>query len=623
MNNKKILVAFNSPTVREILVSHLREGNYDVIEAEDGVTALEAVMEQEPDCVLIYTELPVIQGYAISRIIKNTPALSSTAVILCSTDDTSVHHFWGTNSKCDGFYVPNSSNIHILYNLINKAIEKNAGNKKLSSIQKEKKNLYEIITSAYDMELFDLYIIKNAYQTSNYVFSIDDILEMMAKTLSGIYNYDALGIIINRHNLVEYYDHSDCLTQADFNDFRRVCQSDFEKRNSTRQKINWKNSVYTENIIESFSEKNEKLKSYEFFPPEEEASFPLTVHLASCHNNAFNSRTISRLNYFTQVYGILIEKALLFQNAIEAEKKMKEAFARFIPKKIIDDIITDSSSERVSIGEKRKVAILIADIRNFTKLSESNEPEKVVEFLNSYFSHMGAIIKKYGGTIDKFMGDAIMALFGAPESYTYNASRAANAALEMIKELDKIDSGLLKIPEGDRIHIGIGIHYGKPIVGAIGSEEKKDYTVIGDDVNLASRVESLTKYYGTSIIITDEVRRDIEASMKDSSAAPEEQILPHIIRHLDNVRVKGKSKATHIYELNGDRQKYDREFMNNYEKALHQYFQKNFHTASEYFLKAQNTNPMDKACFVMIERCHAYQKELPYDWDGAYTLSSK
>ncbi|MBP5252095.1 MAG: response regulator [Treponema sp.] len=622
MTNRKILIAVDSPTMSAVIKNYLLEGNYEVIEATDGISALEKVIDEQPDCIIAYVDLPVIHGYALSRIIKNTASLCSTGVILCSTEDTSVHHFWGTASKADGFYIPAPENVHTLYTLISKAIEESEKRKLPDAVRVSKKNIYEIITNAYDKELFELHIIKNAYQTSNYVFDLDNILELMAKTLAGISNYDSLAIIINAGSFIEYYDHTDILSHIDFNDFKKVCHSDFEKRNSAK-KINWKKSKYTENIIETFSEHTEKLKSYEVFPLEQDKGIPLTVHIASIHPNAFNARTIQRLEYFTSVYSILIDKAIMFQHALSAEKKMKQAFSRFIPPKVIEDIISDNSSQAISIGEKRNVAILIADIRNFTKLSEKNSPERVVEFLNSYFSKMGAIIKRHGGTIDKFMGDAIMALFGAPESYKYNGFKAANAALEMMKEIKNLDTSILDFPEDERFTVGIGIHYGKPIVGAIGSEEKKEYTVIGDDVNLASRIESLTKIYGSGIIITNEVKKDIDAAMKDTQENNSENIIPHLIRHLDNVRVKGKSNATHIYELSSNTNKYTEDFLLNYEKALHQYFQKNFHTAKEYFQKAQDINPKDRACFVMLERCKKYQTDIPYDWDGVYTLSEK
>jgi class 3 adenylate cyclase len=141
------------------------------------------------------------------------------------------------------------------------------------------------------------------------------------------------------------------------------------------------------------------------------------------------------------------------------------------------------------------------------------------------------IIKKHGGTIDKFIGDAIMAEFGTPVSYEDNCKRAVSAAYEMRDALSSVELGDLVMPEGMTFNIGIGIHYGDVIVGSIGSKDKVDYSVIGDNVNLASRLEGLTKTYGVQIVVSDSVRKD---AGEDS----------FFFRHLDDVRVKGKKKGS-------------------------------------------------------------------------------
>ena len=239
---------------------------------------------------------------------------------------------------------------------------------------------------------------------------------------------------------------------------------------------------------------------------------------------------------------------------------------------------------------------------------------------------MGKIIIKHGGTIDKFMGDAIMALFGAPESYIYNGNRAANAALEMTEAIKEIDTSLLNL-DGNSFKVGIGINYGSPIAGTIGSEEKKEYTVIGDDVNIASRVESLTKLYGTEILITESVKKDIdsvlEAEKEKTLLKTEEASIPHLIRHIDNVKVKGKSKAVKLYEINTNVNKYSDFFLENYQKGLNQYEMGNFKTAEEYFQKAYSENSCDNAASVMLKRCKEFLLQKPANWDGAISLKIK
>ncbi|MCR5218508.1 adenylate/guanylate cyclase domain-containing protein [Treponema sp.] len=626
----KILVAFNSRTMLSLISNCLEEAGYNVLTAVDGIEALNILCEEEPVCVLSYMELPQISGFSFARILKNTGYLKNTGIILCSTEDGSVYQFWGDNSKSDGFFIPRSDNMHELLALVNKVTEQYKLLRQTENKAPVKKihteELLDLVTKAYDKELFELFVIKNAFQTSCSILNLNEILEKMAQTLSGIYNYDALAIILNTETIMEYYDYPSSLSKEDLNDFKNVCRSDFEERIYNRKKFNWKSNIIQEEIIEvEKSENNSRIESYECFPLDSSKVYPATIHIGSFKSGAFTPRLEQRLDFFTTIYSMIIEKAIWFHKATVAEERMRKAFSRFIPSKIIEDIISADESEKIAVEEKRLVAILIADIRNFTAISEKNKPEEVVKFLNYYFSKMGVIIKKHGGTIDKFMGDAIMALFGAPESYRFNASRAANAAVEMMNEIDHMDTGNLILPKDYNFTVGIGIHYGDSIVGAIGSEEKKEYTVIGDSVNLASRIESLTKIYGAKIIITNNVKNDIDSCRKNKNSSNEktDASFDFTMRHLDNVKVKGKSIATKIYEITGDKSCYNKEFLDAYKKGLHLYFDRNFQNAAGYFTKALELKSDDKASQVMLKRCLDFEKNVPENWDGSFALSIK
>ena len=324
------------------------------------------------------------------------------------------------------------------------------------------------------------------------------------------------------------------------------------------------------------------------------------------------------------IYSPVFEKIITYNKSISTEHKIRNAFSRFLPPKVIESIVEGDTSITSSIGEQRKVAILMADIRGFTEITEVNDPEKVVTFLNQYFSLMGNIIKKHGGTIDKFMGDAIMALFGVPESYKYNGYRAANAAAEMIREIEKMDTSFLTIPDNCPFHVGIGIHYGLPIAGTIGSEDKKEYTVIGDDVSLSSRIQDLTKLYGTSILITDAVKKDIEDAETDIEFGRYLAKHEHYnLRYLDNVKVKGKSIPVQIFELYSNDDIYSNNFIENFSKGLYQYLAGNFNGAQDYLRIAKVLAPKDKATIVLLERCKKFIKARPQNWDGAVTLTTK
>ena len=304
----------------------------------------------------------------------------------------------------------------------------------------------------------------------------------------------------------------------------------------------------------------------------------------------------------------ILQEAVHRSELIQKESKIRTAFSKFVPAQVINDFVnSDEDTELKNKNEKRNVVILMSDIRSFTSISEVNRPEDVVNFLNTYFTRMVDVVKKYGGTVDKFIGDAIMVLFGAPISYNDNAKRAVQAALEMYAQLDTIPCSQLKFPEGIKLDIGIGIHYGDVIVGQIGSADKTNYTVIGDTVNLASRLEGLTKLYGAKIIISQAVRDELDDSMN--------------ILLLDSVKVKGKKESVLIYRA--DEKALPEDFCQAYEKGFKSYNEGAFNLAIPYFEKAVELLPDDKAARLMLNRCNEFSINKPENWDGAIALTSK
>lgn len=633
---KKVVVAFDSATMRTLITQTLVFHGFDVTETSDGLETLEKVYTDSPDAVVMYYDLPVIAGFSLSRIIKNTARMRSTAVIICTTEENSVVSFWNENSQGDLLFILDGENTGELVGKIldlcpddaesaDSAPDSDAGSKNTGRKSKDAKKalvakdeLARTIINAYEKELFQLYIVQDAFNSTSKNMEISFLARQMIQQLRGVYNYDAMAVIVNDEELHEFIESERYITQADIEDFRTICHSDFAAVVPDRREYNWHDENVHGAVRINKSRAVGKLRSYEFFPKEEGGNKSITLHIASCSSETMNSRTSERLNFFARVYSQLFEKALLFRHLHTSEEKMYKAFSRFLPPKIIDGIVAGDDSAIATVGEKRQVAILIADIRKFTTISEVNQPETIVDFLNSYFTVMGSIIKKHGGTIDKFMGDAIMAMFGAPESYEDNGKRAAFAALEMLDALKTLDTSMLIMPPGISFNIGIGINYGQPIVGAIGSDEKKEYTVIGDDVNVASRLEGLTKIYGTPIIISESVKKDLDIH-------PSSGFLPlkYFTRHIDNVKVKGKSHAVGVYELAPLEDRYSEDFLSTYDKALSQYLIGNFNSAMEYFNGALRECPGNKCAAVMLDRCREFIKNRPEDWDGAVVLTTK
>ncbi|MCH7915362.1 MAG: GAF domain-containing protein [Deltaproteobacteria bacterium] len=221
---------------------------------------------------------------------------------------------------------------------------------------------------------------------------------------------------------------------------------------------------------------------------------------------------------------------------ITQEQRMMSTLSRYVGRGVAEQLVKNKDSLKLG-GVKTKVTILFSDIRDFTTLSERLGAEEIVKLLNGYFSRMVQVIFSHGGTLDKFMGDAIMAVFGAPVHHDDDPIRTVKAALQMRRELKAFNARRREEGKG-QIQNGIGIGYGEAISGNIGSEQRMDYTVIGDVVNLSSRLEGLTKGYAQKILISESVYLDIRDQVP---------CVP-----LDTVRVKGKKQETVIYGIDDD-----------------------------------------------------------------------
>ena len=217
------------------------------------------------------------------------------------------------------------------------------------------------------------------------------------------------------------------------------------------------------------------------------------------------------------------------------KRKMKRLFGQYVSKDVYEQLVADPTRARLG-GQRRDMTVLFSDIRGFTTVSERGQPEEIVGMLNEYFTEMVEIVFRHKGTLDKFVGDMVMALFGAPLDDPQHADHAAAAALDMIGALGAMNA---RWRAGGRpeLDIGIGISSGPMIAGNIGSEAIMSYTVIGDAVNLGARLESLNKEYGTRIIISDATRGRLSG--------------PYRFRPLGDVVVKGKTQPVAIFELAG------------------------------------------------------------------------
>lgn len=256
-------------------------------------------------------------------------------------------------------------------------------------------------------------------------------------------------------------------------------------------------------------------------------------------------------------------------------------------------------------GQEKEISVFFSDIRGFTTMAESMSAKHLIVTLRRYFEEMTNIIINHGGTVDKYIGDAIMAFWGAPEHQKNYASLACHAAIAQQLSLPQLN---INPP----LQIGIGIATGTTVIGNIGSEKKFNYTAMGDVVNLASRLEGINKAYGTNIIICEKTYQFVKNEFD--------------IRELDRIQVKGKTKAIHIYELLAlqGTSLLGQKMIDTFHKGLQAYRKKEWRSASLHFTKVLKTIPNDNPSSIFLNRIKTLKKKrLPEKWDGIYHMETK
>ncbi len=299
-----------------------------------------------------------------------------------------------------------------------------------------------------------------------------------------------------------------------------------------------------------------------------------------------------------------------FLSATRSKRHLGKLFGQYVPSELVDEMSLDPSRFSVE-GERREMTVLFSDIRNFTSISEKLDPTELSEMLNEYLTPMTGIIHHSQGTIDKYMGDAVMSFWGAPLQDNNHAQHALEAAIEMQAMAEQLRIEFVKKgwPE---IHIGIGLNTGPMNVGNMGSEFRMAYTVLGDAVNLGARLEGLTKQYGVQTILGENTRDAIDG---------------YTYRELDRVRVKGKKEPVAIFEpvckstqVNDSTQKQ----LDDYSEALRLYRAQHWDAAENQFRQLQSIDPERTLYGVYIKRIEEFRLNPPGEnWDGIFGHTSK
>ena len=293
--------------------------------------------------------------------------------------------------------------------------------------------------------------------------------------------------------------------------------------------------------------------------------------------------------------------------ARQREQEIRNIFQVYVPKEVIEKFF--SNPESLLIGENRELAVMISDIRGFTAIAERMPPDRMVETLNRYFSPMVDVIMRRGGIVDKYMGDAIMAFFGSPVSRPDDAQQAVLSALDMLEALAEFNRQQAELGQ-PQFKVGTGINFGQVTVGNIGSEKKMNYTVIGDMVNLASRLEGLTKIYKLELIFSESVYKQVSGHLP--------------CRLVDKVQVRGKSQGERIFTARRSIGEVEKKAWDLHHEALHYYHRRQFGEAAALFKEVGALLPDDVVSARFYEDCIGFQKAPPPpDWTGLRVLTEK
>jgi len=292
----------------------------------------------------------------------------------------------------------------------------------------------------------------------------------------------------------------------------------------------------------------------------------------------------------------------------KTRKEYKHAFQHYLSPNLVDEILKDPSQLRLG-GEKKELSVMFSDIRGFTSLSEGLTPETVVSILNEYLTPMTNVVFNNGGLLNKYMGDAIMAVFGAPIYNEKHAVHACNTALGMLAELKKLHNKW-RYEKKPLFDIGVGINTGFMHIGNMGSKDLFDYTVIGDAVNLASRLEGINKIYGTSIIISEHTYAKTGNNF--------------ICREIDLVRVKGKATPVRVYELVDLNMGNSPEWITYYESGLKFYRERKWQDAISAFEMVLSLRAGDGPAAFFVKRCRLLKENAPgSEWEPILDISEK
>ena len=630
--NSKILIFEDSDIFADMLLEFLGEEGYETERAENGLEGIKKVYSFIPDLIISDIEMPLFKGYQSTRLLKSRASTKNIPVIMLTSLGETKDKFWGEQAGADYYIEKKPESFNELSIQIKRLVTESPP-VDTEMIKREGKrindnSLIEMVNNLLDNKLFQTTLIGMLAELSGKVSSLEHTVKGVFELLSNVCQADICSIMIkdDDNGLLVFNANNAGYTSDITEDFKAISIADFNTRYSDYKVLS--NEVCD---FDKAGEKDKRIESYIMIPLKCSGSEYATIHIGTSIKEYFSSVILENLNVFLSSCAPIIANALRLKQMEVLQKKTRTAFARYVPIDVMDEIIKKSTTQATQ-SETRVVAILFSDIRGFTKISENTQAQELVNFLNNYFSCMGNEIIAEGGNIDKFIGDAIMAIFGAPKTLENSSASAVRAAMRMVKALCHLDTSGITLPQAG-FGTGIGLNCGECVVGNIGFQDKLDYTVIGDTVNLAARVEGVTKYYKQSIIVSENIYNAVRES---SSARAADGF---IFRKADSVRVVGKEQPVSlytVYEAFTDEADdnipaslvIDREALDQYNKGLKLYYMREWETSKQYFSKAlsiaEEAGKEDYLCTLYLNRIEEFIiNPPPTDWDATINMTDK
>ncbi|MDR2906204.1 MAG: response regulator [Helicobacteraceae bacterium] len=634
MDKKRILVMEDSETFAEIICDFFAENGFEVAHAANGFEGIKETYHFKPHLIVCDLEMPMCNGYQAVRFLRSRTTTRKIPIMLLTKLSDTKDRYRGLDAGADSYVEKLPGNFELILGEAIRLINEKSGETDYEAIAREAyrindESVVEGINNLLDESLSLTTLIAKIAQSR--IVPLDNVIIKTLELLSAICDVQIAAVIIAwRNEIFIYTANRGDLPYEIAEDFLAGVRADFDKDFPDAPRSVGEEEDLTESA--QFTEETETEKLAKSHKKVLESYFTYKLHnlgkpfalmaIANTATEYFSPPITESLGTFLNAAAPTIVNALLMREIKTTQKKTRRAFAKYVPPSVVDEII-ESGGDMSVTGEALKIAVLFCDIRKFTKISEKTNAQDLVVFLNNYFLHIGNAVVEQGGQIDKYIGDGLMAIFGAPRPLKNAAANAIHAAINMLSTLPRVNTSPIDLG-GAELDIGIGINYGECVVGNIGFASKQEYTAIGDEVNLASRLESLTKVYAHPILASESVYEEISA---DKNAKDR-----YIFRKADFVRVVGKEKAVGVYavykafeeDAGKGRLHISRALLEPYNKALSLVKIREFKSARRYLREALDVAPGDYLSTLYLDRVEYFIENPPHKgWDGTIVMENK